>query len=125
MPAEAHPVLNRLKEPIPLPEAYDARKMLVQRLEAKVRRARAFRAIAEVCQLPQWAAIRDSAVKVVEGILDRLPTVMGQERDQLIGELGAWRNFMAGPEQALVEVRRLDQEISDLEKALRNGNKQA
>lgn len=112
-------LIGRLKQPIPLPEGYNEAKVLQDRLKSKAKRAQAFRALAEVAQQPVWKEVRERSRSVVSNLLDALPETYGQERDQMIGELKAWRAFASAPDDALELVRKMDGEIAELQSMLR------
>lgn len=111
--------LDRLRRPIPLPKQFSELRYLQDSLKAKAQRAQALRSLAEVSKMPQWAEVRNRASGVIANLLDALPRVMGQERDQMIGEITAWRQFAASPDEALESVRKLDSEIGELEASIR------
>lgn len=117
---EVSAALERLGRPIPLPTgaANRGEEVLRLKLASKARKAQALRSMAQVAQEPCWAEIRTRTHAVVEGILDRLPETLGQERDQLVGELKAWRAFASAPDEALELVRRLDREVAEIQVTL-------
>lgn len=116
---EAHPaVQERLKAPIPLPgSVMDDREQAKHRLAVLERKSLMLRDLANLYGLPQWQVVQARCQGVIEKILDALPEIFGPERDQLLGELKAWRAFAKAPQEAVEQLRRLDTQVDILRAA--------
>jgi len=111
-------LIDRLSKPPMFPEAFSEVKVLQQRMVSKAKKAQAFRALADAAKQPAWQEVRKRTSLVISDILERLPNVFGAERDQLIGEMKAWRDFASAPDEALEIVRKLDSEIGEIQASL-------
>jgi hypothetical protein len=95
----------------------DDRERNLAALAIKERKILAFRDLASLASIPQWRTAKDRCDAVIEKILDTLPEVFGPQRDQLIGELKAWRSFSASPEAAAEMLHKLNIEVDRLRAA--------
>lgn len=106
---------ERLKKPIPLP-GMGGNENVTRSLSFKVKRAQALRSIAEVARQTCWDAVIQSGARHIESLLDKLEAeVVPVAQSQLIGEIKAWREFIAGPDEAKRRVDKLDKEIGVLQ----------